>query len=221
MLLSLPLALYKGRIYPRLGSGGIFPFPAKSHMVCVLCIISLKWFPSLATRSLTPARKLRPTRFPSRFHHARNYHGSSKSTCTRSSCLVLKLKRHNMGWSTESMAFFPYLTPIHNDVSEVKGMTITHKVHVFYYWSVLHFRTRVCYVICAQPSQASCFKLLSSWIQNTAHSFTSSSVVISIQEHFRSYHSLTNKVMLNKVIKSINFCLRSYLTNTCSFLWTP
>jgi len=55
-LLSLPLALYKGRIYPRLytllGSDGIFPFPTKSHMVCVLYIISLKWFPSLATRLL-------------------------------------------------------------------------------------------------------------------------------------------------------------------------
>ena len=59
-LLSLPPALYKGRIYPRLytllGSSGIFPFPAKSHMVCVLCIISLKWFPSLATRSLAACR---------------------------------------------------------------------------------------------------------------------------------------------------------------------
>jgi len=96
-LLSLPPALYKGRIYPRLytllGSGGIFPFPAKSHMVCVLCIISLKWFPSLATRSLAACRLgqenficnlHRPMHW---FHHPGNYHRNPKTAEAHKSLL--------------------------------------------------------------------------------------------------------------------------------------
>lgn len=167
-LLSLPLALYKGRIYPRLGSGGIFPFPAKSHMVCVLCIISLKWFPSLATRSLAPARKLRQTRIPSRFHHPRNYHWSSKKYVYLRQFLFLKPEAQNP-WRSYRIKVYTK--------RRIRSWRDDHHTQTKFmfsnYWNVLNFRTLVCYVTCAEPCQASWFRLLSSRTENTAHSFRS------------------------------------------------